>query len=84
MPTESSTVLTAPPGGIWTDEVGVITGAVELRTACGDDGAVCVRVRYEGADEWYTVRGGSATLADPADAAVLHQVLVGVLNRPEG
>jgi hypothetical protein len=83
MASETCTVLTAPPGGIWTDEVGVIIGSVELRTACSDDGEVCVSVRYEGADEWYRVRGGAARLADPADAAVLHQVLAAVLHRPQ-
>jgi hypothetical protein len=56
---------------------------VELRTECGDDGAVCVSVRYEGADEWYRVRGGSAQLSDPADAHVLHQILTAVLHRPQ-
>lgn len=82
MATEHSSPLTAPPGGVWTDDVGVVTGALELRTTCGDDGAVSVRVRYEGADEWYVVRGGACTLHDAADAQVLHDTLVAVLNRP--
>jgi hypothetical protein len=84
MATEHSSIITAPPGGVWTDEVGVITGSLELRTICGDDGEVRLILRYEGADEWYTVRGATGRLHDPADAQVLHQVLVGVLNRPEG
>jgi hypothetical protein len=83
MASETRSVVTAPPGGIWTDEVGVTTGPVELRTECGDDGAVCVSVRYEGADEWYRVRGGTAQLADPADAQVLHEILAAVLHRPQ-
>jgi hypothetical protein len=81
---EHSSPITAPPGGVWTDDVGVITGALELRTTCADDGEVQVSVRYEEADEWYTVRGGKAELHDPADAEVLHSVLVAVLDRPEG
>ena len=84
MPVEHSSIITAPPGGVWTDEVGVLTGPLELRTGCGDDGELRVTVRYEGADEWYAVRGGAARLHDPADAEALHTVLVGVLNRPEG
>lgn len=84
MPIEHNSLLTAPPGGVWTDDVGVITGALELRTGCADDGTVQVSVRYEDADEWYTVRGAACRLHDPADAEVLHSVLVGVLDRPEG
>lgn len=84
MATEHSSLFTAPPGGVWTDEVGVITGPLELRTTCSDDGEVRVTVRYEGADEWYAVRGGAGRLHAPADAEVLHNVLVGVLHRPEG
>jgi hypothetical protein len=61
----------------------VITGAVELRTDCGDDGVVCVSVRYEGTDEWYRVRGGTGQLSDPTDAQVLHQILTAVLHRPQ-
>jgi hypothetical protein len=83
MPFEHSSLITAPPGGVWTDDVGVITGPLELRTTCDDDGAVQVSVRYEEADEWYAVRGGAARLHDPADAEVLHSVLVAVLHRPE-
>ena len=82
MATEHSSTFTAPPGGVWTDDVGVVTGALELRTTCGDDAGVTVTVRYEGADEWYTVRGGGCRLHDPADAQVLHDTLVAVLNRP--
>lgn len=44
--------FTAPPGGIMTDDVGVITGPVEARI----DGDL-VRIRYEGASEEYTVTG---------------------------
>jgi len=34
--TELSSTLTAPPGGVMTGEVGVITGELELRTVCAD------------------------------------------------
>lgn len=47
--------FTTPPGGIMTDDVGVITGPVEARI----DGDV-VRIRYEGAAEDYTVSGSVA------------------------
>ena len=65
-----------------TDEVGVITGELTLKTE-GADGKVTVRVQYFEADEWYTVTGGKAALKEPADAAAVHQVAVALLNRPE-
>ena len=78
-----TTNITAGPGGVMTDEVGVVTGDLTLRTeTSGND--LIVRVQYQEADEWYTVTGGKATLKDPADAAAVHQIAVGLLNRPEG
>jgi hypothetical protein len=81
---EYSSPLVAGPGGLMTDEVGVITGELELRSARDDSGAVSVSVRYAGADEWYALTGASASLKDPADLEPLHRLLVAVLNRPEG
>lgn len=78
-----TTNITAGPGGVMTDEVGVITGDLTLRTETSG-GDVTVRVQYQEADEWYTVTGGKAKLTDPADAAAVHQIAVGILNRPEG
>jgi hypothetical protein len=78
-----TTDITAGPGGVMTDEVGVVTGDLTLRTeTSGSD--VVVRVQYKEADEWYTVTGGKAKLKDPADAAAVHQIAVGILNRPQG
>lgn len=66
-----------------TDEVGVVTGDLTLRTEYAD-GTVTVRVQYKDADEWYAVTGASVTLADPAGLDAVHGVAVGLLNRPEG
>ena len=78
-----TTNITAGPGGVMTDEVGVVTGDLTLRTeTSGSD--VTVRVQYQEADEWYTVTGGKTTVKDPADAAAVHHIAVGILNRPEG
>jgi len=70
------------PGGVMTDEVGVVTGDLTLRTELVDGEAV-VRVQYKDAEEWYTVTGARAKLADPADLAALHAVAVALLHRPE-
>ncbi len=82
---EYSSPFVAGPGGIMTDDVGVITGELELRTVLAEDGvAVRTEVRYEGADEWYALTGGCCALKDPEDLSAVHELLVGVLNRPEG
>ena len=78
-----SSPLVAGPGGVMTDEVGVVTGDLELRTTL-TDGELRATVRYEGAEEWYAVTGASCRLADPGDHEAVHAVLLGVLNRPQG
>nr|WP_307836849.1 hypothetical protein [Plantactinospora mayteni] len=75
--------ITAGPGGVMTDEVGVITGELTLRTELDGKHAV-LRVQYKDAAEWYAVTGGRAALVDPADLVAVHTVAVGLLDRPEG
>lgn len=65
----------AGPGGVMTDEVGVITGDVSLTTEAGPDGTVQVRIQYTGADEWYTVTGSPAPLP-PGGLAAFHERVV--------
>jgi len=75
--------IVAAPGGVMTDEVGVVTGELTLRTELSA-GEVALRVRYRDADEWYVVTGGRATLADPADLDAVHAIAVALLHRPDG
>lgn len=75
--------IVAPPGGVMTDEAGVVTGELTLRTEL-TKGTVGLRVKYRDADEWYAVTGVAAALADPADLDAVHAVAVGLLHRPEG
>lgn len=80
-----SSTFTARPGGVWTDEVGVITGELELHTTCAENGSVTVQVRYAGALEWYTVTGSTGIrLHDPRDHDVVHALLVNILRHPRG
>jgi hypothetical protein len=65
-----------------TDEVGVVTGPLTLRTEL-TDGQVTLRVQYKDAAEWYTVTGGRARLADPKDLDAVHTIAVALLDRPE-
>lgn len=80
---EYSSPFAAGPGGVMTDDVGVITGDLELRTVL-TDGTLQALVRYEGADEWYGLTGGTCALVDPGDHEAVHSLLLAVLNRPEG
>lgn len=80
--TELTSTFNATPDGVMTNEVGVITGEVELHTTCAEDGTLDLAIRYAGADEWYTVRGQSYRLHDPRDHDVVHRLLVTVLQRP--
>ena len=73
--------FTTGQGGVFTDEVGVITGDVTLRTEVSDDGNLVVRVQYTGAEEWYTVTGGRCTLHDTADGQPVHELVLGILAR---
>ena len=75
--------ITAGQGGVMTDEVGVITGDLTVRTEAAD-GQVTVHVQYKDADEWYVVTGGRSPLADPAGVEAVHTIVTGILNRPEG
>jgi len=83
MATVNRSDITAGPGGVMTDEVGVITGDLTIRTTAAD-GQVVVQVQYKDADEWYAVTGGRAMLSDESDLAAVHAIVVGILNRPEG
>ncbi|WP_346537705.1 hypothetical protein [Micromonospora sp. DPT] len=82
-PRELTADLVAGPGGVMTDEAGVVTGELTLKTRYAD-GQVSLSVQYKDADEWYAVTGGKAALADPAGLDAVHAVAVALLNRPEG
>lgn len=81
--TSRTTDIVPGPGGVMTDEVGVVTGELTLRSELsGAD--LTLRVQYRDAEEWYDVTGGRAALADPADLDAVHDLAVALLHRPEG
>ena len=59
-----------------TDEAGAVTGDLELETF-PEEGRFHARIRYVGADEWYTVSGGPV---DETDAT--HERVVEHLTMP--
>ena len=66
-----------------TDDVGVVTGDLEIATRLLNAGVFDVRVRYAGAEEWYTV-AGSPVSADGRSslAEELHEHVVEYLTTP--
>jgi hypothetical protein len=76
--------IVAGPGGVMTDEAGVVTGELTLATQLLDDGRVGLKVQYKGAEDWYAVTGASTKVHDPKDLDAVHAVAVALLNRPEG
>ena len=79
-----TTDITAGPGGVMTEEVGVITGRLTIRTEVDDALAIVLRVQYKDADEWYVVTGGRGKLSAAADIDAVHGIAVGLLDRPSG
>ncbi|MFG1704577.1 hypothetical protein ACFLIM_15405 [Nonomuraea sp. M3C6] len=76
--------VVAGPGGVMTDEVGVITGEVTVRTEVAG-GRATVRIQYLDADEWYEIEGSPLGLAaDPGPR--LHQEIIQAVRRgmPDG
>lgn len=80
--TELRSTFNATPDGVMTNEVGIITGELELHTTCSQDGTLHLAIRYVGANEWYTIHGNDYRLYDPRDHQVIHRLLVNVLQRP--
>jgi hypothetical protein len=73
---ELRSTFTSTTGGVLTDEVGAVTGALELRTRPAGDG-IEAEVRYEGARDLYTVSGSPVPTTDAhpeAHRAILHKL----------
>ena len=76
-------------GGVMTEEVGSITGELELQTrATPDGGDIEAMVRYAGAQDFYTVSGSpvrAATLSERAGQAehrATHERILESLTTP--
>ncbi|MEV7595808.1 hypothetical protein AB0O91_00285 [Kitasatospora sp. NPDC089797] len=75
-----TTGIAAGPGGVMTVEVGVVTGDLTLRTTWDGRRAV-LDVRYDGADEWYTVEGSPVPAATAAAAEDTHHAMTAAVRR---
>ncbi len=77
------------PGRVMTDEVGAITGELELQSRLTPDrGAVEALVCYAGAQELYTVSGspvrGASRCPDLAEHRAAHERILQTLTTPQG
>jgi hypothetical protein len=81
--TSQQTEVTAGPGGVMTDEVGVVTGDLTVRTQADDAGALTCQVQYQQADEWYRITGAPTQLAND-DLATVHAQLVARIQHGDG
>ncbi|QHA91194.1 hypothetical protein [Bacillus sp. N1-1] len=77
---QKSSIFTATHG-VMIEEVGVISGELELRTSCDEEGDLTLCITYVGAEEWYTLPGKEYRLHDVRDHEVFHRLLVAVLER---
>ena len=80
---QRSTDVTAGPGGVMTDEVGVVTGDLTVRTEAADDGSVRSMVAYQGALDWYAITDGPTSLG-PDDLDTVHNRVVERVTRGDG
>lgn len=82
---ETRTTFESTTGGVMTAEAGAVTGELELATHPADDG-LHVKIRYAGAEEWYTVEGAPVALENPDPATTtarnLHERVVECLKEP--
>ncbi|MGW8330261.1 hypothetical protein ACWGLE_20485 [Streptomyces sp. NPDC055897] len=74
-PTVCDDQVVAGPGGAMTDDVGVITGHLTVRTTRRADHRVAITIQYTGAAEWYTLTGSPATVPDGQLEDYHHRVL---------
>ena len=78
-----STDFTAKPGGVMTDEVGVITGDLTLVTEVDGGGGVVQRVQYRDAGEWYRMTDSPTALPEGTDIDTVHAQAVARLRREQ-
>ncbi|MGW1624544.1 hypothetical protein [Streptomyces sp. NPDC002172] len=62
-------------GGVRTDEVGVVTGELTVRTSWNGRQAD-VKVQYSGTSEWFTLTGSPVPCPSQRNSRNLHQEVV--------
>lgn len=83
---EARSIITSTRGGVMTNEVGEVTGELEVSSRNRAEG-IEVTVRYVGAEEWYTVEGspieqGESDSLPSSELSELHERVVRHLTTP--
>jgi len=78
---ETKTSTFTATHGVMTNEVGVISGELELRTTCQEDGTLELAISYVGSTDVYTLPGKDYQLHDIRDHEVVHRILIATLER---
>lgn len=86
-PNEMRSKVPSTVGGVKTEEVGAVTGDLEVATRPLAAEYIEVTVRYAGAEEWYTVEGspiqlGKISSLPKSELRELHESVVGHLTTP--
>ncbi|HET6360406.1 hypothetical protein OG905_36605 [Streptomyces sp. NBC_00322] len=71
----TTTGIYAGPGGVLTEEVGVIKGDVTVHTTWSD-GQAQIAVQYSGASDWFTMSGSPVPCPSEEASRTLHQAIV--------
>ena len=84
---ETRSTVPSTVGGVMTEEVGAVTGDLEVATRPVEAEGIEVMVRYAGAEEWYTVEGSPIELDNasglaPPKLGELHESVVRQLTTP--
>jgi hypothetical protein len=79
---ERRSIASSTMGGVMTDEVGAVTGDLEVTTRLLGAGLLGVYVRYAGAEEWYTVAGSPVSVDERSSLDELHKRVVKHLTTP--
>jgi hypothetical protein len=71
--------FTAGPGGVMTDEVGVVTGGLALKTTVDSDNEVVQLVQYQQAAQLRPVSGALTRVAEEQSIDTVQATMVGAL-----
>ncbi|MEU9386981.1 hypothetical protein AB0D38_41245 [Streptomyces sp. NPDC048279] len=62
-------------GGVRTDEAGIVSGEMTVRTAW-KGGQADVKIQYSGTSQWFTLSGSPVPCTSQQDSRTLHQEVV--------
>ncbi|NLU68614.1 hypothetical protein [Streptomyces sp. HNM0574] len=67
--------VTSGPGGVRTDETGVVSGDLTVHSTWAENQMV-VTVQYSGASDWFTLTGSPVNCDTERESRDLHQAVV--------